>query len=381
MNESGASSLSRREIRDRLRLIRSENVGPITYHRLVERFGGAREALDALPDLARRGGRAKPVRICPEDEADRELETLDRLGARLIALGEPDYPPLLSRIEDAPPLLSLVGNAGLLRKAAVAVVGARNASLNGRQLAKQFGADLGRGGLLVVSGMARGIDAAAHDGALPTGTVAVLGGGVDVVYPKENADLYRRIAEEGAIVSEDPPGVQPQARHFPKRNRLISGMSRGAVVVEANARSGSLITARFAVEQGREVFAVPGSPLDPRSKGPNGLIRQGATLVESANDVLEVLKDLFRAPLPEERPPLRERFAAGDEATSELDSVRRGILEILGPVAVAVDEVIRSGQFSPAAVNTVLLELEMANRVERHPGNRVSLLGRIDGTP
>ncbi len=372
------SSLSMQEKRDRLRLIRSENVGPITYHRLVERYGGARQALEALPDLSRRGGRAKPVRVCPLAEADRELETLARIGAQLVVVGDIDYPPLLARLEDAPPVIAIRGNPSLLRKAAVAVVGARNASLNGRQLARRFGEDLGRGGLLVVSGMARGIDAAVHEGALATGTAAVLGGGVDVVYPKENSDLYGRILENGVILSEDPPGIQPQARHFPKRNRLISGMTRGVVVVEANARSGSLITARFAAEQGREVFAVPGSPLDPRAKGPNGLIRQGATLVESADEVLEVLKDLFRRPLSEDRVILRNHTENGGEPPSELETVRRQILEILGPVAVAVDEVIRSGQFSPAAVNMVLLELELANRVERHPGNRVSRIGRID---
>ncbi len=378
MNEPHATALPTEEKRDRLRLIRSENVGPVTFHRLVERFGSARRAIEALPELARRGGRARPIRIAPIEEAEREMDALRAIGAVLVAAGEPDYPPLLAKIEDAPPLLAARGHLPLLRKAAVAVVGARNASLNGRRFARQLAAGLGEGGFLVVSGMARGIDAAAHDGALGSGTVAVLGGGVDVVYPAENAALYERLIGDGAVLSETPPGVQPQARHFPRRNRIISGMARGVVVVEANARSGSLITARLAAEQGREVFAVPGSPLDPRAKGPNGLIRQGATLVESAADVLEVLKGLFGRAASE--PPPAPSPVPVAAAADDLAAARAQILELLGPSPVAVDEIIRSGQFSPAVANLVLLELELASRIERHPGNRVSRLEGTDGS-
>lgn len=381
MENAPSPPLSAEEKRDRLRLIRCENVGPVTYRRLLERFRSAGKALEALPELAKRGGRARPIRICPIADAEREIAALDSIGARLLAEGEPDYPPLLSRIEDAPPLIAARGHTPLLRKAAVAVVGARNASLNGRQFARRLAAELGEGGLLVVSGMARGIDTAAHEGALETGTAAVLGGGVDVVYPAENASLYERILGQGVLISETEPGVEPHARHFPRRNRIISGIARGVVVVEANARSGSLITARFAAEQGREVFAVPGSPLDPRAKGPNGLIRQGATLVESAADVLEVLKGLFRSAIFEDLNTLAapEMLAVGCEDAPA--KTRAQILEYLGPSPVAVDEIIRSGQFSPAVVTLVLLELELANRIERHPGNQVSRVEGIHESP
>ena len=285
-----------------LRLIRSENVGTITFHRLVERFGSAGAALEALPELARRGGGARKIKVCPKAAAEREMEALDSLGARLIARGEAGYPALLAHIDDAPPLLGVIGHAHLLERTAIAVVGARNASLNGRRFARRLAGDLGSGGLLVVSGLARGIDSSAHEGALETGTAAVLAGGIDVVYPEEAAGLYADIRERGVLMSEMPPGTRPQARHFPRRNRLISGLSRGVVVVEASPRSGSLITARLALEQGREVFAVPGSPLDPRARGTNDLIRQGATLTESADDVFAVLNEMAPPPSPRPNP-------------------------------------------------------------------------------
>ncbi|MBT7943013.1 MAG: DNA-protecting protein DprA, partial [Alphaproteobacteria bacterium] len=257
MNKSCDQTLSATERRDWLRLIRSDNVGPITFYKLLERFGSASASLEALPELARRGGGKKRIKVATLAAAEREIESLDKIGATLIARGEPNYPPLLGHIEDAPPLINALGHPHLLSKKAIAVVGARNASINGLGFAEKISRDLGAGSLLVVSGMARGIDAAAHRGALATGTVAVLGGGIDVVYPKENADLYDRLRDEGVIVSEIAPGTQPQARHFPRRNRLISGIARGVVVVEARPRSGSLITARLALEQDREVFAVP----------------------------------------------------------------------------------------------------------------------------
>ncbi|MBK3735627.1 DNA-protecting protein DprA, partial [Azospirillum brasilense] len=261
--------LSAAERFDWLRLIRSENVGPITFHRLLERFGGAGAALEALPDLAKRGGRTKPLRIAPKADIDRELAANDRIGARLLFSCEPDYPEPLAALDDAPPVVSVLGHPHLLRRRAVALVGARNASMNGKKFAERLARDLGEAGLLVVSGMARGIDTAAHAGALGSGTAAVVAGGADVVYPPENQALYRDIVQQGVVIAESPVGTTPQARHFPRRNRLISGLSLGVLVVEAALRSGSLITARMALEQGREVMAVPGSPLDPRCQGTN----------------------------------------------------------------------------------------------------------------
>ncbi len=372
--DEGKRQLSAAERFDWLRLIRSENVGPRTFSRLLDRFGSAGAALAALPDLARKGGARRPIRICPKPDAEREMQATERLGARLLAVAEPGYPAWLAALDDAPPLLCVLGNPSVLGKPMIAMVGARNASLNGRNFARRMAADLGRAGYVVASGMARGIDTAAHQGALASGTVAVLAGGVDVVYPPENEPLWREIAEAGAVVSEMPVGTQPQASYFPRRNRIISGLSLGVVVVEANARSGSLITARFAADQGRDVFAVPGSPMDPRAAGPNDLIRNGATLTESVTDVTDVLGDLLRRPLAEGK---RADFRALEPAApdeSELDRARVRVVEALGPAPVMVDEIIRQCQLSPSMVSWVLLEVELAGRLERHPGNRVSLL-------
>jgi DNA processing protein len=356
-----------------LRLIRSENIGPVNFRRLLARFGTAEAAIAALPDLVRRGGRSRPIKLYPREAAESELSALETLGGRLIAVIEPDYPPALAALEDAPPVISALGDLGLLQRKSVAVVGARNASANGRRLARDLAAGLGTAGFVVTSGMARGIDAAAHVGALETGTVAVVAGGLDVVYPPENEALYGEILARGLLVSEMPPATVPQAGHFPRRNRLISGMSLGVLVVEAARRSGSLITARYALEQGREVLAVPGSPLDPRARGCNDLLRQGAVLVESAEDVVEALEGMIR---PLEAPPKASDFLAEVDAppvASEVDGGRREIEELLGPVPVAVDELVRQCHLSPAVVNTVLLELELAGRVDRHPGNRFAL--------
>ena len=356
-----------------LRLIRSANVGPGTFFSLLERFGTAQRALDALPDLARRGGRAGTIRIATAAAASRELEEAHRIGATLLAWGEPTYPPLLAHIHDPPPVIYARGRQNLLTKKTIGVVGARNASTNGRRFAKKLAADLGGGGLMVVSGLARGIDAAAHEGALATGTAAVLGGGIDIVYPAENRDLYDRIAETGVLLSEVAPGTHPQARPFPRRNRIISGMARGVVVVEASPRSGSLITARMALEQGREVFAVPGAAMDPRARGTNHLIREGATLTESAEDVFAVLAD---ARAPEKSETIIDNQYTMNESTSveATISARDEIIAALGPTPTTVDELLRVCQFSQAVVSTVLLELELAGRLERHPGSKVSLL-------
>lgn len=361
---------------DWLRLIRSENVGPITFYKLLERFGTAKAAIEALPELAQRGG-AKRIKVGEKATARREMEALDEIGATLLARGEAAYPAFLAQIEDAPPLISVLGHVSLLKKRAIAMVGTRNASINGQRLAEDFSRAFGEAGYLVVSGMARGIDAACHTGALEKGTAAVLAGGVDVVYPKENAALYAKIGEMGVMVSEMPPGTVPQARHFPRRNRIISGLARGVVVIEAALRSGSLITARLALEQNREVFAVPGSPLDPRARGVNNLIRQGAHLTESAEEVISAINDLFASPLLEGKPLEIIDIAPSQPDEGALGRARRTVIGRLGPTPVTVDEIIRRCQMSPAVVSTILLELELASRLERHPGNMVSLIGDI----
>ncbi len=358
---------------DTLRLARTENVGPVTFRQLLARFGSAAAAIEALPQLARRGGRTAPMRIAPRDAAAREMEAIERAGARLIALSEPDYPAALAAIDDAPAVLSVIGEAAMLARKSVAVVGARNASANGRKLAEMISRDLSAAGFVVVSGLARGIDAAAHRGALP-GTVAVMAGGVDVIYPPEHDELYRAIAAEGAVVAELPIGTAPQARHFPRRNRLISGLSLGVLVVEAAQRSGSLITARLALEQGREVLAVPGSPLDPRCQGSNHLLRQGATLTESAADVIAAIEGMTPAAPPTPAPAFEEAEPLPlDDST--LAAARRTVEELLGPAPVALDDLIRQAAMPAAAVRTILLELELAGRLDRHPGGAVSLLG------
>jgi DNA processing protein len=370
---------------DRLRLARSEGVGPVAYRRLLARYGSAAAALDALPGLARAGGRAAPPAIPSPDDAERELHAVRRLGARMIFAGQPDYPPLLALLDDAPAAITVLGEAALLANRAVALVGGRNASANGQRVAENLAADLARS-LVVVSGLARGIDAAAHMGALQTGrTVAAVAGGIDVPYPPEHADLQRRIAEAGAVVTEAPIGTAPQARHFPRRNRIIAGLALGVVVVEAALRSGSLITARLAQDAGRELFAVPGSPLDPRSRGANDLIRQGAHLTETAQDVLDNLPDhpsregLDRVPLfargtesgLAEPPPDWQDPA---ESAAELPMARRQVIDLIGTSPTAVDDVVRRCQFSAAAVLAVLLELELAGRIETLPRSRVALL-------
>ena len=357
----------------RLRLIRSENVGPITFRELMKYFASAEEALDALPSLAGRGGGRK-IKVCTKSKAEEELAAAEAAGAHHLFMGEPDYPKVLAAAEDAPPVLLLIGRRDLLKPPAVAIVGARNASTNGRRIARAIAAGVAAEGLAVASGMARGIDAAAHEGALDGGTVAVLAGGPDVVYPEENRRLYDSIRERGTILAESPPGLVPQARHFPRRNRIISGLSLGVVVVEAAVRSGSLITARLANEQGREVMAVPGSPLDPRCRGTNDLIRKGATMVEEAADVLAALEAMRGDELSQ---PESRRLGDADTTTGAPvpDHARTRILDALGHTPASVDAIIRDLGLPAQAVLTVLLELELAGRVERQPGNMVVLVG------
>jgi DNA processing protein len=366
-----STTLNPQERLDWLRLIRTDNVGPVTFYGLLQRFGSAAAALAALPELARKGGRSG-LKACPRAEAERELAAVARCGARLVAWGEPDYPPLLAPLEDAPPLITVLGQSELLSRRAIAMVGARNASAAGQRFARELAWDLGRNGFVVASGLARGIDAAAHGGALESGTIAVVAGGADIVYPEENRRLHDEIATRGVVLAELPVGTVPQARHFPRRNRLISGLSQGVIVVEAALKSGSLITARFAAEQGRDVFAVPGSPLDPRCRGTNDLIRHGATLVETVDDVLGALGPPKAAGLAEDR----RRFgpsAPTEPGEVELDDARQRVLALLGPTAVSLDDLRRGCPVAPALLATVLIELELAGRIERHPGGRVSL--------
>ncbi|MGA9795279.1 MAG: DNA-processing protein DprA [Rhizomicrobium sp.] len=362
--------LSDTERRAWLRLSRTQNVGPVTFAQLIARFGSAMAALKEVPHLARRGG-ASEMRIPSDEDAKRELDALAKLGGQMIANCEPEFPPGLAALEASPPLLSVLGHAALLRRETVAIVGARNASALGRKFAERMAAELGAAKLLIASGLARGIDTAAHEGSLATGTCAVMAGGIDVVYPPENMALYERIKAQGVIVSEMSIAQPPQARHFPRRNRIISGLSRGIVIVEAAEGSGSLITANYALEQNREIFAVPGSPLDPRARGTNRLIREGATLTENADDVLAVLRPILARSFRDPGRSMSTTPAAG--ADEDVERVREKIVELLGPSPVDVDELIRRSDAPAGAVMTVLLELELAGRLSRHPGNRVSL--------
>jgi DNA processing protein len=366
-----SAGLSLTQRRAWLRLARTPNVGPVTFAQLIARFGTADAALDALPRLVQRGGGDK-ARIPSKDEIDRELDALMKIGGRLLASCEPEFPRGLAAADPAPPVISVLGHVTLLQRETIAIVGARNASALGRRLAAALAKDLSESELVVASGLARGIDAAAHEGALANGTVAVVAGGVDNIYPPENAALYQRIRSEGCIISEMPLGRTPQARHFPRRNRIISGLSRGVVIVEAAEGSGSLITANYALEQGREIFAVPGSPLDPRSKGTNRLIREGATLIESAQDVLAVLRPILGRDFAEPEGSAPQGRSEPETTDAEADRIRARVEEALGPAPVEVDELVRQCDSTVSAVLAVLLELELAGRLARHSGNRVS---------
>jgi len=348
-----------------LQLARTESVGPVAFRHLTQRYGSARAALQALPELARRAGRLIPPRIPSERVAQGEIEAGESMGAQLICGCEPAFPAALAAIDPPPPLVWALGDARLLQRRAVAIVGARVASAAGCRFARGLAADLGRTGLVVASGLARGVDAAAHEGALPTGTVAVLGGGIGDIYPPENEALYGAIAERGCIVSESEPRRRAQAKDFPRRNRLISGLSLAVVVVEAELKSGSLITARLAAEQGREVLAVPGSPLDPRARGCNDLIRQGAAICEGADDVLRAIDQIggVRAP---PAPP----YAAPDEPSAALVGRVAGLLS---PTPVHVDELARQVGAPPGEVFAALVELSLAGRAELMPGGMAAI--------
>ena len=381
MSSAPQPDLSQAEAFARIRLLRSPNVGPVSYAQLLRRFGSGLAALEALPDLASRGGGRYSIASVARIEA--EVLAVRRANARYLFHDSPDYPPLLRQAEGAPPILIARGDPALARRPTVAMVGARNSSAAAMKLARMLASELVARGFVVVSGLARGIDGAAHKGALAGaaeggGTIGVIAGGIDVTYPPEHADLQEEIATTGLLLTEQPPGTEPLARHFPARNRIIAGLAIGTVVVEAAPKSGSLITARLAGEIGREVMAVPGSPLDARSQGCNQLIRDGATLVQSADDVIEVLSDFHGAP----HLRLREPFAAPDmddsaeEGLAEIGVPEIGLADIatlLTTAPVAVDDLIRLSGAAPGAVQLALLELELAGRLVRHAGGRVSL--------
>ncbi|MEZ0496234.1 DNA-processing protein DprA [Sphingomonas sp. IW22] len=355
------------ERRARLRLARSSRIGPVTFAQLIGRFGTASAAIEALPMMAARGGGRAPELADPRRLND-ELRRVAAAGARHVMIGDADYPALLEQTDAAPPVLIVRGDLSLLDRPSIAMVGARNASAAACRFARQLAHELGQAGATIISGLARGIDTAAHHGSLATGTVGVIASGIDIAFPPENAELQARLGEEGLVIAEQPPGTEPLARFFPRRNRIIAWAALGTVVVEAAPRSGSLITARLAAEAGREVMAVPGSPLDPRAQGCNALIREGATLIQSAADVMEQIRPIdirsVRAPVSRwGAPPVED---AGD-------ADRAAVTALLGPVPVTVDELIRQSSRVPAIVQTVLLELELAGRLERHAGGRVSL--------
>jgi DNA processing protein len=373
MSEAAGPRLSDRQRLAWLRLIRTPNVGPATFRDLINRFGSAETALEMLPELMANGGAQRSLRIPSQNEAEAEMETARRMGARFVCIGEADYPAMLRRMDNPPPLLAVKGIGAVFSLPAVAIVGARNASLAGIKMARMLAADLGREGHAIVSGLARGIDTAAHQGSLSTGTIGVLAGGLDRPYPPENTDLCEEIAAHGgAVVSEMPFGWEPRAQDFPRRNRIVAGMALGLVVVEAAKRSGSLISARLAGEMGRLVFAVPGSPLDPRAAGANGLLKDGAILVTETQDIIEALAPLTGRPVPpavplEEPPDFSATPPPGDDD-------RARVVEALGPTPTGIDDLIRHTGLHPAQMFMILLELDLAGRLERHAGGAVSLV-------
>lgn len=357
-----------------LRLIRSDNVGPATFRELINHFGSAESAIEHLPELSRRGGAGRAIRVASLADAEAELKAAEKFGAVFIGVGEPDYPPALRRIDGAPPLITARGDLALAARPAVGIVGSRNASISGTKMAARLAHDIGNAGYVIVSGLARGIDGAAHQASLETGTIAALAGGLDQPYPPENLALYNDICSgKGLAISEMPMGWEPRARDFPRRNRLIAGVGLGLVVIEAAQRSGSLITARRAADFGRLVFAVPGSPLDPRAAGANGLLKQGAIITTETRDVLDALEPLSRISAGED--PIFDEPDDDERApyAPPEDSDRATIIQSLGPSPVDIDDIIRHTGLAASTVYFVLLELDLAGRLHRHPGGMVSL--------
>lgn len=359
-------SIGRQEAFARIRLLRSPNIGPVSYAELLRRFGSAEVALDALPDLAARGGGRYAV--APVARIEDEIAAIRKAGARYLFHDSPDYPVLLSQIEGAPPVLICRGDLSLAARPCIAIVGARNASAAAVKLARDIAAELAGEGCIVVSGLARGVDGAAHRGALPA-TIGVIASGIDIAYPPQHTELQEEIAQTGLLLAEQPPGTEPRGSHFPSRNRIIAGLASGTLVVEAAPRSGSLITARLAGEYGREVMAIPGSPLDARSHGCNQLIRDGAVLVQGAADVIELVSGFDGAP----RSSFREEAVPVYDPVEEQSEEPADIAGLLTSAPVSVDELIRQAGTGAAAVQLALLELEIAGRLHRHAGGRVSM--------
>ncbi len=370
------TTLSEKERIAWIRLIRSQNVGPKSFFKFVEIFGSAQKALEELPEMAKKGGAKTPLCTYSVRDAEKEIEAVAALGGTIITFADAHYPKLLRQISDPPPVLSMVGNLELLEKPVIAMVGARNASINANRLTGKFSKELGEKGYVIASGFARGIDTSAHQGSLETGTIAVLGGGIDIIYPKENAELYEEIRHKGLIVAECAYGTVPQAKNFPRRNRIISGISTGIVVMEAARKSGSLITARMANEQGREVMAVPGFPLDPRAEGPNYLIKEGATLVSSVEDIIQAVEyERHREHIMSEN--IASSFIDRGQnisSSAQLDKIRHAVVTQLNHSPVLIDDLVVSCGASVSDIQIILLELELAGRLERHPGNKVALL-------
>ncbi|MGL4490785.1 MAG: DNA-processing protein DprA [Rhizobiaceae bacterium] len=357
-----------------LRLWRSDNVGPVTFRQLINHFGSAEAAIDGLPEMAMRGGAGRMPKVPHSSVIEGELAAVEKMGARIVGIGEPDFPKYLRLTSDCPPLVCFKGNAAVFQLPGVSVVGARNASLAGIKFAAKLSGEIGAEGYSIVSGLARGIDTAAHRAGLRTGTIAVMAGGLSHPYPPENVDLFHAIADSGgAVITEMPYGWEPRAKDFPRRNRIIAALGLGLLVVEAAQRSGSLISARMANELGRIVFAVPGSPLDPRCEGTNNLLKNGATLVTEARDLLDGLAPLTGdAPAPVQNLDEPTYEELGSQETNDND--RRRILDALGPTPVAIDEIIAYSGLTPAQVYYVLLELDLAGRLQRHSGGAVSLI-------
>lgn len=369
--------LSFAERRDWLRLIRTTTVGPVAFAGLITRYGNAGDALSALPRLAARASRRSKMVIPPIEDIEREMQANDELGIRLLCSCEPDYPKYLRAVNPTPPVITVLGNVDLLHKPCVAIIGSRNASAIGLRFARQIAGEMGEQGFTIVSGLARGIDAQAHIGALDTGTVGVLGGGVDHVYPRQNAELFAEMRARGALVSESPLGYRATARDFPRRNRIISGLAQGVVVIEAAERSGTLITARYALEQNREVMAAPGSPLDPRTKGCNRLIQQGAALIENTEDILHVLENTgmlnFEDRFEESRDGYDQPEINWDDVEADIDNARDKLLILCSPTPTIRDEIIRQSNIAFPIASAALLELELAGEILVEVDGRISL--------
>lgn len=376
-------SLSVQEKKEWLQLALSENVGPVVFRHLLAYFGSAKEALLHVNEFAKRGGRQKPIVLATEKQAIHQLQQAEKMGAEILPWCDPDYPKLLKAIEDTPPVLFVKGHLAVAKKNTFGIVGTRNASLNGKNFTRHIAHELSQKDYVVISGMAKGIDAAAHEGALANmdgtgGTIAVVGTALNDIYPAENKKLFETIYNRGCVISELPFGTPIAPQNFPRRNRIISGLSKGILVIEAQIRSGSLITARLAKEQGRDVFAVPGFPLEARSEGPNRLLKQGAVLVENVNDIIDVLENLMH-PFQVNEPDFDDFYQPVSVVSEDdLSKARALILENLSTEPVGVDDLIRGTELTAQLVNIVLVELELAGRIERHPGNRVSILAIIE---